>query len=134
MMEWLRFFMEISLMLHEGVIVNLEEEARALIAWPRRPVPVTPNSFFVRHRFTRNVLIAFAWHTTPVTFTSSSFLEAINHARLQLRGPSQPILTPHHRRIGSCKLHNWAIKDQEGLEFLVFDHYGKPVLCGRKIP
>ena len=37
----------------------------------------------------------------------------------------------YHRRIGSCKLHNWAIKGQEGLEFLVFD---QPVLCGRKIP
>ena len=32
MLEWLRFSMEISLMLHNGVIVNLEEEARALIA------------------------------------------------------------------------------------------------------
>ena len=32
MMEWSRFSMEISLMLHKGVIVNLEEEARALTA------------------------------------------------------------------------------------------------------
>ena len=92
--------MEISLMLHEGVIVNLEEEARALIAWLRRPVFVTP---------------------------SLSLLAT----GLQLTGPSQPILTPHHRRIGSCKLHNWSIKGQEsGLEFLVFTHYGRPVICG----
>ena len=98
----------------------------------KKTCPCYTKSFFVRHRFTRNVLIA--WHTIPVTFTSSSFLGTINHARLQLTAPSQPILTPHHRRIGSCKLHNWAIKGQEGLEFLVFDHYVKPVLCGRKIP
>ena len=92
--------MEISLMLHEGVIVNLEEEARAHIAWPRRPVVVTP----------------------------SLSLFAID---LQLTGPSQPILTPRHRRIGSCKLHNWSIKGQEsGLEFLIFTHYGRPVICG----
>nr|POF08845.1 hypothetical protein CFP56_43575 [Quercus suber] len=32
MMEWLRFSLEISLMLHKGAIVNLEEEARAPIA------------------------------------------------------------------------------------------------------
>ena len=100
----------------------------------KKTCPCYTKSFFVHHRFTRNALIAFAWHTTPVTFTNSSFLGAINHAHLQLRGPSQPILTPHHRRIGSCKLHNWAINGQRGLEFLVFDHYGKPVLYGRKIP
>ena len=91
----------------------------------KKTCPCHTKSFFVGHRHL---------HTTPVTFTSSSFLGTINHARLQLTAPSQPILTPHHRRIGSCKLHNWAIKGQEGLEFLVFDHYVKPVLCGRKIP
>ena len=32
MMEWLRFALEISLMLHKGVMVNLEEEARVHIA------------------------------------------------------------------------------------------------------
>ena len=103
----------------------------------KKTCPCYTKSFFVPHRFTRNVLIA--WHTTRVTFTSSSFLGAINHARLQLTGPSQQILTPHHRLainsfLGAINSFNCAIKGQEGLEFLVFAHYGKPVLCGRKIP